>query len=880
MQENPKDRPAEAPDSANELQGRVDKLKKTYGVPLPLADSMDQKALEQKLFEISADSTCRDFSELLTFNELLYRKNALQREAAMNRPGSQVDRAEFITTNQGETYFKYMRQILSHTIQTMDNYLTLRRNLPSIPTEIQQLESDIGNFSIELERVLQERLDFGNAALAQNLLMVQRNRRGEVMQNQQTLMNQLEALKKNMDAAGKAAITQQDRIAIRIHSNALDQKIIELVANKGHLPSELLLSLQGERYRIVLEQQKSLVRDKGLAKERIEWENLRAKNARVREGKGEALTEEEGKRFLELQELVNRNIPGYKTLSDERRALTDEIVHTTENLSEYHEQAQELLIVQSQFKTSDDLGGATPPNPDDTPALVRQKIDQVTQQRANFHRERLSDFVNNFEEEVLVIGFPERVEDFSNKSGREFVRTISNQISSLVTLPAPKTAGIRDFLRRRFAGPLNDAVGWPIEKMDKKFEELEPSEQQEVMRKAKSIADAVREFDRNKLRNVQNALGVIQSLPPAKQALGEAPKDPLPELPQGGLTSDNVQEFIKEHGLPTAYALAIQQLDGAMGDPESGFIGEVKIFTDKINDVVDIHLETADALYKQSTEWKRWMYALLAAALGGAAAMYLAPKILRATWRTTVPYLKKAPGVAKKGISNLWKNVRLQEHPMRVVTVAIILIAAKKLSDNLHRDARLEELPEVEAVRAAAELMELKGNKKAPTYQIELECLHNRLQAMEVRHGAEMALHRLEKLKGKTGGEHANLEQIHALQERCFQLEKSARRLHRHYYDSFPITRSLKTDPAREKGNVGFDIRDIDQARTDGYEYRQSSNPLLNLSRLDQKPPKKVPNIPDFDQPFLLQDHQLELLQSSYDEVLKQIDTLEQILNQ
>ncbi len=612
------------------LQRHADALRRVYGIPQALPESMDQNAMDAQLSSMREDAAYNDLAELIRYNQLVNRKNALQREAQAEQPaGAQVNLPEFVTVNQGETFFEYYQSILSQTLKATDDYLVLRRTVSVVPPEVLAEERQTEIFLQELKAAAERRLNFSNASLVSYLLAVQRDRRGVVMQDQRTLTLQFEELKKKLDPAGLAAIIAGDGTAVRIHSNTLDQRIIELIAQKGHLPSKMLLGLQAQRYADILAQQKSVIRDGGLARERAEWEALSARNKAAREGNGKPLTEQEGFRFQQLKELLDRAMPGYAALSAERREFSDGMVRTADSLSAYHERSLELLIMQSQFKSSDVTEGATAPNPDQTPLPVREKIDEVTQMRADFHRERIGAFVGRFEEEVLTMGLPERIEDFSNKTGREFVRQISNSMSYLFTLPAPESLGIRDYLRGRLAGPLNDAMGWPADKMDLPFEQLTQDEQQAVMTKMRSIADAVRSFDRMKMENVKGSLAVIQALPPAKEALGQAPKDPLPEI-GARITTANMNALIEEHGLATVYVLAIRQLNDDMGDPQSGFIGEVQKFTDAVNTNLDVHLDTADALFKQGDEWRRWMWGLLLAALGGAVATYLAPKILRA----------------------------------------------------------------------------------------------------------------------------------------------------------------------------------------------------------------------------------------------------------
>ena len=147
------------------------------------------------------------------------------------------------------------------------------------------------------------------------------------------------------------------------------------------------------------------------------------------------------------------------------------------------------------------------------------------------------------------------------------------------------------------------------------FEKLDSDERQAVMEKARSIAQAVREFDRSKIKNVQNTFEVIALLPQSKEALGERMPGTLPGLPPPGVTPENLASIIEEHGLAATYLLVMKQLDASMGSPEEeGFLGEMQTFSSKVNDTIDVHLEVADALNEMGDNWMRLALLLLAVA--------------------------------------------------------------------------------------------------------------------------------------------------------------------------------------------------------------------------------------------------------------------------
>jgi hypothetical protein len=625
------------------LENSVKALRQSYGSRREMPDALSQEQINKEMDKLRNDAEFQDVSEFLTVNKLLYRKNALQRQAELEDPAKAkaVDLEEFAVVNEAQTYFEYLEKTVQRALETSEQCVVLRKQVPSVSDTVAGLEKDSETFCDELRSALDKRLLFSNALLVTNMLAVQRDRRGVVMVDQKVLVKQLELLKAELgtkNAAGLAALEVGRIEGMRIHSNKLDQEIVDLLAKKGDMPGKLLLELQSERYKQILDQQIAKVRNPRLAKQKKRYDTLQKKNVLAKEGKGKELSEEEGKEFLELQDLLSRASESYKDMEDDRRGASDAILRTAEDLSEFHEDALMLTEIQHQFKSADITSGATKSNPDDTPAEVKKAIETTTAERAVFHRERLRAFVNKFDEDVLTIGLPEQLEEFSNTSGREFVRVVMNKLSAAFTLPIPETGGARDFVRERLSGRVNEAMGWPTDKIDDPFESLTQEEQQEVLNRARSVAQVIREFDKTKISKVRNTLDVVAALPPAKNAIGQPQPNPdaLPTMPQEGVTKENMQALIDEYGLPTVYVQVMRQLDADMGSPEGGgFLGEVQLFTDKINDNIGVHLDVADSLYRTGDDWMKYMYLLLAAALGGLAAGALGPKILKRLMKRT-----------------------------------------------------------------------------------------------------------------------------------------------------------------------------------------------------------------------------------------------------
>lgn len=646
--EHPDHAPEQAPETPpTSLEQRLDVLRTSVGQAAPVPDSLDSKQIDKRLDGMIEDGTYGDYQELNTYNVLVNRLTVIQRQADWNK--NKANREEFMVANQAITYHEYLGDIVDRTISTSDSFAALKHTVGELPPDLLQQEKDLSVFLTELQTAIDRRMVFADAALVQYQLSKQQDVRGNVMKDQGHLVEQFEELKDKLDGAGKAAILVGGQDAITVHKNALDQKIVDLIAKKGDLPARALLALQFHRFQQLLEEQKTIIRDPKLNGADGEWEKLNAKNDAARENRGEQLTETEGKRFLELQDLRKRWWPTIENLGKERRDVSNAMLDTTEDLSEFHEHAMELTIIQHMFQTPDSLEGAQPANPRTTPEEVRSAVEETLNMRAEFHRERMGAFANKFQEDVLKIGAPELIEDLSNKTGREFIREMNNRLTALVTLPLPEKFGIRSAARGALSDPLNEAMGWPAEKSDMQFSELTPQEQQRVLEKSRSIADAIRAFDQSKITRVRESLDLIAHLPPASDALGEPVQEPLPDLPPEGITTENMQSQIEQYGLATVYILALKQADIAYGSPDSGegFLGEVQKFTDAVNDNIDVHLEVGNAMYQASRVWEWVMYACLVAA--GATAALIARPLIRAVnkgRRSVSSALRRSPRTA------------------------------------------------------------------------------------------------------------------------------------------------------------------------------------------------------------------------------------------
>jgi len=615
-----------------EITGEYQRLRKILGQPPELdARGLDNKGIDAELLKLQQDHYFDSISELYRQNELNGRNAAIQREGQVKK-GEKPDTAEMVVVEQGVTYFEYLPTALRQIEQLTSRYDALRPGIKTLPIGIAQREQEMRLFLTDLNTALELRLAFSNAGLISRQLASQTNRKGEVQPDQSALVKLYDDVIKRLDPTSKIALTgsREDR---SVRANALDQVIIDLLVQKGHLPGTLVMDLLTARYKEVLDLEKAAVSKADEAK----YELLKKKNDLASQGKGVALDAEEAKEFTRLQKALAEGQGRAAKLRTQRAEIGSEIVGMTQDMGDFQIMSSELTTTQHQFLEPYDLEGARTPTKEQTPQIVRDAIARTMEQRSNFHLERIDSYVSRMDEEVLQSGWAEFGEDLANKNGREILRRFSNGMSSLYTLLIPEAGGIRDKAREFLAGPLNEAMGWPADKMDLTFAELQqvdPTAAQRVTENAKSIRDAVKAFDKTKIVRMRETMGMIRSLPPASDFAGQEVKEGV--TVEGHIDPARLKQLIAEHGAPTAYKLLFEQLDrewGSTGDSrDDGFMDELSIFVGAVNKNIDTHIDVSSALFQQADNWKDYiLYTLYAAA--GLAGLYVAGKYGRPVFR-------------------------------------------------------------------------------------------------------------------------------------------------------------------------------------------------------------------------------------------------------
>lgn len=618
--EQPQNSPADietASEGRTVFGDELDALRKTAG---PAQPAFPEKPTEAELNEaersLTGDNIVETFSETYRVNEIQMRRNALQRAALLADPAKaeKVDRAELVTVNQAATYYEYVPSIVQDTMDIMRRYEALRASTPLVSPRLQAAEKQAELYLSELNKALAERTAFSNVLLIDAKL-------SKHVGDAQTLMKLREGYLNAADlsATSKQVLTSGTLDDKWRQGSALNQRIVDLLAgaakipgvDDGFLPQRMYLDLLSERYTQSFEEEAKAVKDVRLVKAKARHDELSRKNDLARDGKGQPLTPEEAEEYEKLRTQIADRDAYMEGLSRQRKELSQEIFAFTDVLATDQMNRAEMATIQNQFGQNFDFEGVSPPNPERTPEDIRKAMGEQMEQRSEFHLERFESFMGRFEEEVLDIGVQERLEDITNKNGREVVRRVNNALSNVLTKLLPESFGVREGVREQLTGPLDEALGWPPGKDN--WEELTPEEQENVLNKAKSVLDAIREFDRTKIQQFRGTVDLIRGMPDASTFLNQEVTEPLPAV---RVTPDNRQQLIDEHGGATVYMMLFRQMDADW----EGFTGEYGSFLTKVNTTIDVHFDVGGELFRLGGAYDdlKW-YLIMAAGLAFAA---------------------------------------------------------------------------------------------------------------------------------------------------------------------------------------------------------------------------------------------------------------------
>lgn len=868
--------------------------KRAFGVmPAPPDEEPSEADLDQAERMLTGDNIYEGFGELFRSNQIIHKRNALQRTAELQDPAKtdRVDPAELVVVNQVQTYHEYFIEVVEQQLDILSRYEKLRASAPDISPELQTQEQYVKQYMAEMTRVLDERVEFGNVMLIDSKLATHAG--GERDQSKLLkLRDQYFASSKLSDASKQALQGATDDKWRR--GNILNQRLIELLAGTSKIPGlpenynphGILVDFLQERYKAILDEQKRVV--KGVNQER--YVVLDQKNDRARDGKGPPLTEDEAREYEQLQRQLEGCRPLLESLSDERRWILQELINLTQDLALYQSDMAELTTIQHQFGGQFDLSSAVRPSTREaTPDHVRTAIGEHMEQRSKFHLERMEGFLSVLNDEVLSVGAGEQLENLSNKYGREGVRRIALAIASIVTLPLPETMGLKRHVKDSLTEPLMDALGWPAGKTT--WEQLTEKEKKIVIEKSQSVLDAVKSYDRVKIEKLQSTIDLIETMPKSSEFVGKEVVD-IPE----DVTHENRDQLIETYGVPSVYVKLFDQLDTAWGtaEPPTGLLGEYAEFLHAVNDNIDAHIDIGQALFRLGDAYMDLMKHLLYGALLGAAGLLILQqllkrgmriakkgtyRVLRGGGRVAVEGVRRGTAIARgtaSRLSSLSRQIagrgtagaaaaegaalegsasrlsRLTPRVARRVLGPIVpILTGWELKRRLEFQATLEQLPEVEVVEAAYEFMTTHPNinRDAIRYKAEVQALEDRLEAVIIYRAAQEPIPATDPLPENATPDQN--EDWNTLQEMHASLKQTEHTL-RHYALAqkqdrekfFPITDYIYQSKEDPKTVVRVLYSRLTEARQRGQEYTDSKIGgvrLLNILVNKKEPPPSSP---------------------------------------
>ncbi|MCF7844496.1 MAG: hypothetical protein K9M03_01555 [Kiritimatiellales bacterium] len=852
----------------------LDDLQKIVGPNMgPLPEKITEKGLQDLEKKNVSDNGFESFNEQYRNNELIYRRAALQRESAIrekisqgNKP-SEKELQELVVANQAGAYYEYFQKTVNHVVGVLKSYEILRKSLPQASLALQQEELKIEAYVSALSDAMEERVAFANVLLLDARIAEDPTRTISLIRIRD------QKIKSVSDMSQKALSGTTDDKWRR--GNELNQRIIDILSGdhgiqgleEGFLPQAIYIDLLKESYESLLEEQKRIARDAGLAKAKSRLDQLKLKHDIAEDGNGE-FNDDDVAESEALRRQINDRNAEMDRLGEQRREVTSELIALTQKLGEYQVDQAELSAIQNQFGESIDFTGANPPSPDGTPHFISQAINNNMERRKNFHLDQMDSFLHVTEEEMLEASWGDKVEDRWNKDGREIVNTVNHRLARFFTYLVPEMLGMRERAFNSLTEELDDALGWPSDIDPEEFKKLPPEEQErllasdkfkKVRENALSIIDAIENFDRGTIERFKETMSLIRQMPSSSEF---AAQDVVQPLPTDRVTLQNRAALEEKYGAGTVYLMLFEQMDGDFGDtnPESGFIGEYKKFLESVDKNIDVHIDVGAALHaikeKVKDIAKGLSYAAIAAfgagivfALGGGylvyrfgkaagkAALKQSGKIASGTFnrlRGLAGSLKPSPGLSAtpKVVPNVPSRMpKLAGRFGKILGPAVIIFTGYEAWQSYDLEKSLSDIPEKRAVDDALELMKThpQMNRDVPRYNREIKALEQRQDILAIREVASIVNKQLSSMNGLSG--ELSKEQNQLLEE-SQEIVKYAGIQNRELHDFFPITDYIKVSSKDPKDVVRVAYRQLNECRSRGIknEGRPKLKDLMNFS--------------------------------------------------
>lgn len=833
---------SESRESADAFSRQLNALAAVLGQEAPpLPAVVEEQWLQEQLSALARDHRIDTYNEQSRYNELLYRRAALERRKEADALQNPEKRKELIVAEQAVAYHEYFRAAANHVMETMRRYEALRAQVSVLPPELQQRERQAMQYLDALRAALAERTLFSHVLLIDRHLA---DGFGDAAHLQRMRSQYAARLSPGSRDAADAPHEQK-----LIRANQLNQRIIEILGGQhglqgieeGYLPKRLYLDFLQSRYQQLLENQKQIATDPRLTHAESERDRLELKH-RMAEAEGKAFHEEDVARYEHLQERIHNVNRQFDALDSQRKHIINEILWLTDTLGVYNIEQTELAAIQRQFGGRYSFEGVGGISPLQTPPDIRDAIAANMEQRKEHHLSQMAAFLHTVQEEVLDTSLAVRTEDLWNKEGRDALRRVTRRMAAMFTFAVPETFGMQDAARSLLTAPLDEALGWPAGK--ETWEELTEEEKARVTQKSESVLDHIRRFDRGSVSAMQETIALLQGMESASAFVGQEIRFDAagePVLPRERVTASNISVLKKEHGGGAVYMMLMRQLDREWGndEPPSGVLGEYAQFLHGVNDVVGGHLEVGRALHILRGRYADLSKYLLAAALAAGAlgavglyALYKLPSAVRAAARSRI-----APA-ASRAVPPPPRTPLTRTPPPRsaaprapahapgasrvgnILGKAAIALVAVETARQIDLARSLRSLPEAEAVSSALELME--GHPQIDTtayrHTQEVAALRQREALLALRHATQELERALQQPAHLTD---VQKQERQRLLEHAQRIVRAAHAKERDLHAFFPITDYIHVTDRDPRGIVRVQYRRLDEARRRGLDHEQ-----------------------------------------------------------
>ncbi len=570
---------------------RVQALDRSLGLPIIVPENPSDAQLLSIVEPVNSRSSVNGFTELMTANEIVYKRKAIQHAADLESDelrNQAFKSEEYIVANQLGTYFEGVEasvRYMSDSLRGHSSYSDIVAALPAdAQTRIAGQRVQASLYISSLTRRLDERVAFANARKLQ--FSIAKNPDDETLKTQLTAVLQHPAL----SPESKSALEPGSKTAA-LWTAALDKNILRTLegtqtvdgVDAGFLPQHIYIEILQARYTQLLEEQKRLVRGK----------------AHQREG---------GQETLDL-------------LSQEREGIMGELISYTNELGRYHLRLSQLFVTQNLFQDVDVAGAWMSPE-GATPRLEKEKAAEGLASEKEFHLSALDGMVNTATNEFTPGLFETLRDGIANSTVTS--TELALRIMSILKIADFGTGAISGRVKEYLAGPIAEAMGWPRDPETgnlKDPKDLTQAERDAMTAKVGQLRQVMITFQAqsgsSKIAETTQAIRALDATEGVGAfAIGNI-KEPIP-LESRPITAGDIPAKLAEYekllgsredAVATLQAVLFQQLQaqwGALDDTGkagTGFVGSYASMLSEFERIIGVQLDLSGAAFSISQRY-------------------------------------------------------------------------------------------------------------------------------------------------------------------------------------------------------------------------------------------------------------------------------------